>query len=298
MNEETKKLMKQSLPYRVLYDDLPSKDHETEVLQQFLSRLQIRYRNIEKRECPDFFIHCEDTSAKIVIGCEITDYYWDGKAGSTEAQFLHQWKALAKSLRHGLDERGGKERFIYGAVHFRHPTWDVLKRIDCDQLIQEIIGLVARQPIFARLTIDNFTASEPNLQQHVDHIYLKDTDGEEGVLWWPAHLQSGEIRSCEERLEEIIHSKNQKALNYDWSDSDEQWLLIYAGAKSLADTVISVKDGFEDDIKTSGFTRIYLWDKFMESISEIYPNKIGIWSATTKNLYRRNYPPAVRRFVV
>ncbi len=236
---------------------------------------------------------------QVTVGCELTNYYAGSeKRGSPQARFQRQWKKFSKSLRERLDNEGEMYRYLYGAIHFHAAGFALFDGIDSNALTAEIIAAVKKVDS-VQFPLANFNFNEsPILATHVHHIYLKNTAPETGILWWPAHLQSGRITDPRDRLIEITKGKNAKAKTYDWKSASEKWLLIYSESEGISDMVGLYTDPeIRANLGQLVFDRVYVWNKFLESIDEIYPNFITLFKADSNTLHRKIYPLLVRPFI-
>lgn len=300
MESRKKKPLKASLASRIFYGD-PQNQNEEErlVLDKILKRLQLGYCNIEKSERPDFFLNFSRGEHAAVIACELTDFYMDaGIHGSAQRRFVVKWKDFAKKLRKRLDEECEEGKYYYGAIHFKSSDFEILDKFDINLIINEIISLVVTAKDISELKDFSRTKS-PVLFQHVSHIYLRDTRPETDILWWPAHLQSGLIEDPRERLIAIVSDKNSAARNYLWKKSTEKWLVIFSASEGVSDMVgLYSNPEIRDKLGDLVFDKVYVWNKFFESIDEIYPEFKNLFSAGSELLYRSRYPESVRAFIV
>lgn len=293
------KALKYKLASKGLYDDSSGKKQETSVLNGFLEKLQLGHYKVIPGERPDFTLKFGFNRQSVSVGCEITYYFADkGAHGSAQARFVHQWKKFAKSLRVALDREGQQYKHLYGSMLFNDPDFNIMDRFDSSALISEVVIAVknAKSAQFIRkFDKDVF----PLLAAHIGHIYLRDTTPEIGVLWWPSHLQVGEIPDSTANLVKIVNRKNMTGRDYDWGDADEKWLIIYSGADGIADMIgLRLDPGIPQTLGRLCYDRVYVWNKFFESIDEIYPEFVNVFSVESKVLRRRNYPPAVRSFIL
>jgi hypothetical protein len=300
------KPLKEALASRTLYDELSGKEKEIDVLEGFLKRLQLAAHQIDSSERPDFFIHFNQDGHQATIGCELTFYYSDSfqdtsKAGSAGARFFNQWKQFAKRLREVLDTTGSGLEHLYGAIFFREPGLDALDKLDIDRFLEEVVEVVVENSDVSNLSsIEQFDVNKyPILFQNVKRINLRNTAPETGILWWCAHLKSGPVDDPVPGLLAVIDEKNKKSQTYEWNSADERWLIIFAKAEILADSVLPFSDPkISDYFDRIGFDRVFLWNKFFETISEIYPNYVNVFNAASQVLYSKDYPVIVRPFII
>ncbi|MFA6414100.1 MAG: hypothetical protein WCW53_15565 [Syntrophales bacterium] len=292
------KISKNSFASKGLYDESFGKEQERKVLLGFLKRLQLGYYEAIAGERPDFTLNFSFDGQAASIGCEITFYYADkGSRGSAQQRFVKQWKKFAKSLRAKLDEEGQENKYLYGAIHFKNSDFTIMDRFDNDVFISQIVLAVRNRKNkqnIRRFERDVFSL----LAEYVDHIYLMDTTPELGVLWWPSHLQSGEVDDPTQSLIEILEEKNKVGRTYDWGSVSEKWLLIYSEASGIADMAVLPSDFSNDQLPKTCFDRVYIWDRFFGSIHEIYPNFFEVFSVQAKVLHRRLYSRIVRPFIL
>ncbi len=224
-----RKTRKNNFSSKGLYDDSSGKEQEIKVLHGFLKRLQLDHYEVIAGERPDFTVNFALNGQNVSVGCEITYYFADkGSRGSAQARFVRQWKKFAKSLRVALDNEGQKYKHLYGAIHFNDPDFNIMDRFDNAAFISQIVFAVKHTR--SKEHLSNFRKDVlPLLAEHVDHIYLRDTTPETGVLWWPSHLQSGEVPDPTANLLEIMQEKDAVGHAYNWGNVAEKWLLIYSG---------------------------------------------------------------------
>ena len=113
----------------------------------------------------------------------------------------------------------------------------------------------------------------PLINKYVEHIFVRqfieNDQQKDGFLWWCAHLASGPIFDPIPGILSCIKKKIEK--NYVKENFDELWLLIYAPGRGLDDVC------FVDELlhfapnKAQIFDRIFVWDRFLEDIVQIYP---------------------------
>ena len=197
-----------------------------------------------------------------------------------------------------LDALNQDFKYLYGAIHFKNGDFNILDRFNNDAFVNEIIVAVKEMPNVS--CIESFHPNDfPLLSIHVDHIYLKNTDPETGILWWPAHLQSGEIKDPTDRLVEIVKEKNESASTYDRNTPQHKWLLIYSASEGLTDMVGVYSDPkISTELGKLNFDKVYVWNKFLEEIDEIYPKFVKIFSAKAQGLHSKRYPLNVRPFII
>lgn len=287
------KTLKAQLASKGLYDDSSGKVREQNILEGFLERLQLKHYSVETGERPDFMLCFDNQNAKANVGVEITEYYSDaGKRGSDQARFVQKWKAFAKALRQRLDSEGLP--YLFGSIHFKDTGWKLLDGYDLNSFITEICE-ACKQAKDARVSTDDLHAF-PILFKYVDHLFLRDTKPETGILWWPSHLQTGWLCDPREIFIQMVRSKSNRS--YNWKQADEKWLLIYCASDGIMNTTGGYDDPrISENINNVAFDRVYVWNKFLESIDEIYPSYQNVFSATSKVLYRRYYPETVKAFI-
>jgi hypothetical protein len=121
------------------------------------------------------------------------------------------------------------------------------------------------------------------IRENIDHIYLRNIYPDEQYLWWPSHLQSGEIPPTQKALEEIISKYNKKAGKYKIENLYQKWLIIFAEGLGLNDICCNVGHLEQKLIQeTSYFTNIYVFDKFTESITQVYPVCANVFSGAAR----------------
>jgi len=291
--------LKHMLASKGLYDDSRGKELENKVLIGFLRRLQFGYYQIIQGERPDFTLNFSRSGyPEISVGCEITYYFSDkDHFGSKQARFVNQWKRFAKKLRAELDK--SNQEYLYGAIHFKNPDFKIMDKFDNSAFISEIVNIMHNKVDDKHAVRDFNEHIYPLLAQHVDHIYIKDTAPEIGTLWWPSHLQSGKIPDPTNRLIEIVSEKNMIGREYNWGSVADKWLIIYSGVDGVSDMVGQYDNpNIRRELGLLCFDRVYLWNKYFESIDEIYPQFHNVFSKESKVLHRGSYPSVVRSFIM
>ncbi len=286
------KPLKAQLASKGLYDDSSGKARERNILNGFVERLQLGVHWIESSERPDFLLDFEKSHLRLRVGIEITEYFAStGKRGADQARFVQKWKWFAKLLRSRLDSVGLPH--LYGAIHFKSADWRVLDGFDTNAFIAEVCSS-AKQSIGDKIVPD--PSRFPLLSARVAHISLFNAAPEMDILWWPSHLQSGVLQDPCERFVQITADKGSRS--YEWKGADEKWLLIYCASEGIMNTTGGYADPeIRRHLGAVIFDRVYVWNKFLESIDEIYPTFQNIFSAESEVLFRRYYPPKVRPFV-
>lgn len=252
---------------------------EKEIVQGFLERIGLQHviYVITERERPDFEVAIRLENENLVFACELTDFVSDSTYyGSRERRFWRLWVNFAEKLKLHL-ERNGLAQY-YGAVHFKTPDRTNLPAKDeilIQELVQALKQSVARHEIELSFTL-NLTEYK-TLDEHINHIYVRNTAPETGILWWCGHLQAGEISLANvvNGLQNSIEDKNTVASKYQWPDCKEKWLVIYAAARGIYD-VAYIHNSLEEIAKirfqSDCFDRIFLWDKWGENIYQLSPS--------------------------
>ncbi|MBI4217073.1 MAG: hypothetical protein HY687_06795 [Chloroflexi bacterium] len=297
-----KRTLKEELPSSVFYGDRSGKNLERHILEGFLARLQLTSYGIEDGERPDFRITFGDGS--VVVGCELTmfsaDSPFDGqKGGSMERRLHSRWKAFATSLRSELDRKG--LRYIYGALHFRSTSSDIFDQFDPKRLQMELVQICESlaSTLGPSRTVDAFASEEyPTLNTFVRHVYLQNCYPETGILWWCGHLQSGEVGDPTEPLIQVIKAKAAKASSYAWNHAAQKWLLVYAASTGLRDLAF-VRDNpdIAHKIASVPFDAVFLWNKFSEDITELYPHFRTVMRGDEKALYVNRIPSVIKPYL-
>jgi hypothetical protein len=101
----------------------------------------------------------------------------------------------------------------------------------------------------------------PILSTLVKRIRVLEEDGE-GRLWWPSHIQSGEVPPIDDAIVAAIQAKGKLATSFDWREAEEKWLLLVAEAHGLTDIIGSARDIALPELPSFPFTSVVLWDRF------------------------------------
>ncbi len=326
--DRPKRTLKEELASRVFYDHSSGKNQERHILEGFLARLQLTSYEVEDSERPDFRIIFGNGT--VVVGCELTlfsaDFDVRGKKGGSMERRLHsQWEKFATSLRSELDKNG--LLFIYGAVHFKNRSYNIFDQVDLELLQKEIVHLCSRVDVArnASKSLDIFDDTDyPTLNSFADRLYLRDCYPETGILWWCGHLQSGEIAPGQLRHGDIlltpvnkigerpvvshpemtealvrhIAAKAAKASCYEWNQAAQKWLLVYAANTGLKDLAFVADDPeIVHRITRVPFDAVFLWNKFSEDITELYPHFRTVMSGNEKALYVNRIPSVIRTYL-
>ena len=179
--------------------------------------------------------------------------------------------------------------------------------LDTKKLVPELINLCKKYES-NREEIVFHIKDYPYLNRALETLRIFRYPGE-GMLWWCAHLRSGEVPDPSQALLEVVKVKMIEALKYQWKDATEKWLIIIAEAKLVEDTVISFYDPeiskYCNDVN---FTKIFLWDRCMDEVVELFPEhkklcdslkqvrNIGYYPETIKPFFNglSKYPPRTK----
>jgi len=122
---------------------------------------------------------------------------------------------------------------------------------------------------------------------------------ETGILWWCAHLQSDSVADPNDALIHSIATKIDKAQSYNWENATEKWLVIVAEAKGLADLAVLTEDPeISKQFGTVEFTRIILWDRFLDEIIEIFPTFRKLCDSLAQVRHLEYYPESLKPFIL
>jgi hypothetical protein len=268
-----------------------SKEEETEIVGGFLTRLQYTPQSVTLHEKPDFEIVLNDKQ----IGIEVTKYYSDYTLkGSKLQQKLSEWKRFAEKLRSKLLTVDKGYVYLYGSIHFCNEDVNYSELLN-DNYINELvillqsIDLERTEQKTVKIQADKF----PNLSRHIESIFFRDTYPEDVYLWWDSSLQSGQVLHNESSLKFIIDKKEESSKKYK-KHYLQKWLIIYAGGKGLQD--IFDRDSQNSyanssiEISTDYFSHIYVWDKFTETIFQVYPYYKKIFDYGKKSIWIDHLP--------
>jgi hypothetical protein len=288
--------IKSELALRHLYDNSSGKAKESAIVSGFLELLQLNPDSVEESECPDF--HLSFGGAKLFVGLEVTEVNADTKPkkGSQERKTYSEWKKLAIGLRAYLCEESEPLPRVYGSVFFNCSTSTALKNLDRAEFFKEIVFVLRGAALSeAGSQIAAFDKNRtPIVATLVSHLYVRVFPSDDNFLWWSADLQSGTIASTEDSIKTIAESKKEKAKKYDWRSSSERWLLIYAAGNGLTD--IFVNPAALNILDIEPFTRIFIWDKFSDTIYSASHN-VSIVLEKGAVLYLSDIPELVRPYL-
>jgi hypothetical protein len=283
-----------------------TKAQETQIVQEFLTRLQYSPDTFASTESPDF----EISIGSKTIGVEVTKYYADfTKSGSKAQGDFSEWIRFARKLKESLQKIDPAFDRLYGAVHFRQGRI-LYKTLLEKGVIQEFVMLLRSNPetdeegISVRLSGDTY----PVLSTVIESVYLRNMFPETKYLWWNSRLQSGQVMSSDSALEHIIAKKEIAAKKYKTGYA-QKWLIIYAGGLSLHDMYptepttmlrqgkVMVKPIQPDasfvefsPVHSDYFTHIFIWDKFTEMIYQLYPYFKKIFDYGERKIYINHLP--------
>jgi hypothetical protein len=149
--------------------------------------------------------------------------------------------------------------------------------------------------------------SFPLLSKHIEGIYLYDMFPENKYLWWDSSLQSGPVINNELALNFIVSKKEKSSKKYEQNYS-QKWLVVYAGGIGLHDMFVGTKQEFTrqgtislkklpesenskfSDIKSDYFTHVFVWDKFTETIFQVFPYAKKIFDYGEKKIWINHLP--------
>jgi hypothetical protein len=268
---------------------------ERRLLDAFLQRLGLTPDQIEKSECPDFFLRFGSGDSSVNLGCELVRFETNSD-GVTTLGHANRWKRFAELLRTALHAAG---IHIYGAVHpHRRANADFEDLLaDKTKVIKELLGLLQRTRVVEG-SIDGFDSSlEPTLAAFVSRIYIRSTSSDAPELWWYSPLQTGSVADPWPVLRDIIAKKSEKATSWNWGEVDERWLIVVGEAQALSDTM-GLLGPAKEGPPTSSFTRVFARDAFSEKIYQILPVFGTVYELRSVGAVVRMclYPSCVARF--
>jgi len=305
MSKESKSI-KEALASSILYESATGKTEEIKILHGFLERLGfVDYTPRDTTESPDFFIDFSYQDLQATIAIELTFFYntlgqENRNFGASEKRFIEQWKRIARRLRQELDKIGGDMKYVYGSLSFQNPGPYALDPVGHDDLIAELLKVTQKNLNKSeRITTIEFPNPDyPTLSSSLKSVALSVWD-EEGILWWCSHIQSGTVNDPNDAILRIIRNKNQTAQSYQWNNVNERWLVIYAASEMLSDMAIIAGDfDVSREIPNIEFTRIILWSKFTESITELFPRFQAICDPSKGTRNVECYPLEIQPFVM
>ena len=280
-----------NLASKVLTPRRPKKEAEEAVMRGFLTRLGFGHFALALRERPDFTVTFESDASPVRISCELTTYCSDPtKFGSIQRRRFAMWTGFAERLRDRLRREGLSH--YYGAIFFQSNFYTCVAANE-DALSEEIVQ--ALRPLSGSTTLRAFDRIVyPVMARHVDHVLVRDTSPEDGVLWWEAGLQTGRVVQSFEALKSCIKSKGKKAQSFEKLDVREAWLVVHAPGRGLSDLLfLSAEPDMElvriSQVAPNIFDRVFLWDGFGESIHQLYPHYKVILNES-RELYVRRLP--------
>lgn len=282
---------KDELASRYLYDVRRGKDKEREIVSGFVRRLQLDV-SLTASERPDFLATSADGLLR--IGIELTSLNADGASpiGSPERRLYALWKRFAEAIRERLSSEPEPLPHVYGSISFRNSSVTALDDIDRARFCEELVSVLREATLSEKGS--QLSAFErggaPLLSQVVSGMFVRIFPADDGLLWWCSHLRSGEVLPIEDAIRSAVAEKQQKARTFEWQNTSERWLLLYAAGESLVDLAIKVKD---PGIGCSGpFTQIFLWDRFSECIYCVSPT-FAMVVEDGATLYLRQLPASI-----
>jgi hypothetical protein len=265
------KSIKYALASKCLYDDSPGNKKADEQIQvdNVLKRLGLGKYQILESESPDFFVKFNSENSTALLGCELTRLYSDAALrGSSGKTNFEKWKSIATKLRKRLDAAG--HNYLYGVVFFRIQESDVLKALGTDQALEELVRTCDQysgQPTDLTFPQNSF----PLLNELMDTVRLFKYE-EPGILWWCAHLQSGEVLDPMDALIDVVKRKSVIAEGYNWNTAANKWLIILAESNGLSDIACDIDDPeISKHLQRIPFTKIILWERWNDDVIELFP---------------------------
>ena len=274
------------------YRSLGKKDQEHATVSGLLLRLGFSGFQITPNERPDALVDFSDAKGTVRLGCEIQALQSDdGPSGSELREFHSRWIRVMERVIATL--RGDGVAVPYCNVLFRDLTYSALRHVPDHQMISEFVRAGRRLRVTSTLV---FPQSDlPTLSSILSKIQVVNSDGL-GLLWWPAHLQSGEVPALDGAVVEAVCAKGKLAATFDWKDADEKLLLLVAEARGLTDVM-----GYAREIKlpthpTLPFTWVLIWDRFSEDIWAIFPNYAIICNGHEQRRWPQLLPLKLRKY--
>ena len=207
---------------------------------------------------------------------EITLHGDETRQGSKHQHFRERWRRIMEQVIATL-RLGGP--VPYCSVDFLHRSYNCLFGFSDNHLVSEFIDAGR---ILATSRVLKFPHPQlPVLSRMLSQIRVWDSNGE-GLLWWPSHMQSGDVCSLEDTILKAVVTKARLAREYDWQGATEKWLVLFAEGRGLTDVIIGGLEpvplhAFPADFP---FTLVLVWDKFSENVWKVFPQFRAICDGT------------------
>jgi len=271
-----------------------------EMMRGILDRLGLGHYQIREGESPDFKVTFAKASASAHVNCELTCLYTDGgRRGSVGRKSFEAWKSFVERLRGRLDSDG--HHGIYGVIFLRKGISDneAVRKMDCKRGFAELAKICDLFAASGSHTGVNLPLPEcPLVSQVVETVSLSKYK-EDGILWWPSHLQSGALSDPTAAIVRTVAEKSRRAEVYSWDNAAERWLAVVAESRMICDMATNIADPkVAKHIGNIPFDRIILWDRFLEDLTAIFPSFSKLCDGPGMERHVERIPEAFRPFMV
>ncbi|MFH1421508.1 MAG: hypothetical protein ABIH42_02165 [Planctomycetota bacterium] len=275
------------------YRDIQKKYQENRLVSGLLLRLGFTGTKIILNERPDALVDFSDANAASTrLGCEICSLQGDcGARGSKLREFHSRWIKIMERVVTALSSHN--TIVPYCTVFFRNSSYSCLSDIRDCKLVSEFV--IAGQHLCEtpKLTFPN--NDMPNLSLILSEIRVVESDGN-GLLWWPAHLKSGENPILDDAIVEAVKAKSKIAVSFDWKNAAEKLLLLIAEGRGLTDVIGEARKVNLPSYLKIPFTWILVWDRFSEDIWSLFPRYAEICDGEKKVRRSQFIPLKLRKF--
>lgn len=254
------------------------KGYERFLIREFLRDLGYTISKPKWQDSPDALLTLSKGKSKKRVAIEHTDYFNDTVAGqrSPLTPYDEFWRFVQASLVRRISHRSHLTGIT---AHVR------LKRIlskpkDCAefarQLAKELVDFTEAHPVrrseHTSWRSRDFYDRYPTMHSSLASLLLsRRTD--DGVTasrcsWTCSNVHTGPIGWSLCYIRTAIENKTKKALNYNWDDANEKWLLIAASGATLSNRTgppalnVSWNDAnLRELCRNSPFDRIVFWER-------------------------------------
>jgi hypothetical protein len=282
-----------------------TKEEETEIIEGFLARLQYSPTNITPIEQPDFKVELNSK----YVGVEITKYFSDfSEHGSKTQRKISEWKGFAEKLKKKMIESNPGYKYLYGAINFYNDNVNYRELLK-ENFFVELLALLSSTNLNRNETVSLKIESQKSklLSKYVDSLSLWNTYPEDMYLWWDSRLQTGEVIINQSAIQSIVEKKEESAKKYE-TEYEQKWLVIYAGGIGLGDMYLGTNQttyrqgkvvlvnisepqmNEVGEIISKYFTHVFLWDRFSEQITQVFPYRKKIFDAGEKSIWVDHLP--------
>ena len=250
--------------------------------KEFLEFMDYEVLELASEDKPDVRAVIQRDNSRFNVGIEIATYQVDagpGVPGGSPGVRLHAfWSAAQRRIRELLKKEPTLKN-VHGLVFLKRDAEPPMS--EASAFADELVHLASAScPLNSKeQDIRDFPEDYPLLRKYAHHITLCNVAPDVMHNWECSNVSVSSIGVEMAHIVASVYQKKKKSQFYDRSGVDEVWLLICAQGYPIVSTAgPEPADGNWDDqylqelCATSGFDRVYFWERMYRWCKEMYPS--------------------------